>query len=503
MRKTFFALSLGIFLLFGFLPLLFVAYESFFRDGSFSLDTYITLFTSSTKLLLLAKTFFLALCVTLLTLFVGTLLGIVIAKTDIKAKKLFLTLFLLPLLLPPYTIALAFSHLFGEWFFSFWGLLFVEFCIYLPLPLFATVILLRSINPQLENAARLLMSWRETLRYVTLPLIVPSLLFIATIVFLLSFSNYSVANFLRYNTFILSSFVEFSAFYHYNDSFVLSFIFLAFVLFLFAFEHSYMKRHNFTKGIKNLHFENKNMIEIGYKKTIFFFMLLFALFVSLLPIFLLMLDVPSLQIYLQAFELAKESIFRSFFYAFVGGLGITFFGFIFAYVIHTKLLGFSTLFEILTLTLFALPSILVGIALVMFFNHPWSNFIYASSALLLIGYVVKYTFVSSQIFLANLRQIPPSMEESGEILGISWWQRIFYIVVPLLKNSLLLSFVISFIFILRDTDLSMILYSAGAETLAIKTFTLMANSPAELISALNLIMVAMVLLVLSFLKGIK
>lgn len=449
--------------------------------------------------MLLLQSVTLALSVTFLTLLVGVPLGILLTKTDIKGKNIFLSLFTFPLLLPPYTLALAWSHFFTEWFFSFWGVLLVEFSLYLPLPLLATVLLLKSVPPQLENAGRVLFSWRDVLRHITLPLLLPSLLFIATLVFLLSFSNYAVPNFLRYNSLIVNIFVEFSAFYHYSTALALSSLLLLFILFLFFFEQRYRQKHSFEQSLKNFHFENKNIIQLPYKKTITTFLILVIFSITLLPLLILLFDVSSFHTYTKAFQLAQESIVRSAVYAFLGAFSISFFGFIFAYVIHTQLLYFKNLFDILTLTLFALPSTLLGLVLLLAFNHTWSNFIYTSPLILLIAYTLKYTAVSSRIFLANLRQIPSNIEESGELLGILWWQRLLYILLPLLKKSFYISFVISFIFILRDTDLSMLLYTAGSETLSIKTFTLMANSPQELISALNLIMVFMILLPLTLL----
>ena len=432
---------------------------------------------------------------TFLSFALGVPLGIVLEKTDVWHAKLLLALLSLPLILPPYTIALAYSHLFGEWFFSFWGVVFVEVTLYMPLAMLATFILLKTINPSLENAALLLFSWPKVLQKISLPLIFPSLLFVGMLLFLLSFGNYSVVNFLRYESFIVKSFVEFSAFYHYKLSFALSFFFLVFVLLLLYAEQRYTVKRNYQSSFSNLTLKNAHPIALGHSKGVISFVLWsITILFSLLPLTLIVSEIENLHSIISAFELSYESILRTLLYAFGAASLVTLFGFVIAYSIRVKLFYFTSLFDMLSVILFALPSTLTGIALVLFFNHPWSNFIYASPLLMLIGYSVKYTAMSNRILRAQLRTIPFSMEDAAKLLGLGLFARLRHITLPLLKSSLLMSWLLSFIFILRDTDMSMILYSAGAETLSIKTFTLMANSSASLIASLNLIMVVLILL---------
>ena len=52
----------------------------------------------------------------------------------------------------------------------------------------------------------------------------------------------------------------------------------------------------------------------------------------------------------------------------------------------------------------------------------------------------------------------------------------------------------AYIFCLRDTGISMIVNPPGRDPLTVRTFTLMANNPMELISALCVIMVLAVLI---------
>lgn len=503
-KKGSLAFIIGIYLSIGILPISITIFESFFINGSFTLELYREIFATSKYVALFQDSFLLAFLVTSLTLLVGITLGILFEKTNLPFKKTLLALFIIPLLLPPYMIALAWSHFFGEWFFGFFGVVFVEFSIYLPIVILATFVLLKGVNSKLEESARMFSSWDRVLSSITIPLILPSIFLIATLVFLLSFGNYSVANFLRFNTFVLDSFVEFSAFYNYNNSFALSFILIIFIVGLLLIERFYMSNKEYVSPIKNFTFDNTTLIDLkSYKMALFLLVSSLAFIIVIVPIFLLIYESGGLQNYIEAFMIAKMSILRSLSYAFFGASIISFFGFFLAYTIKNSVFKFAYLLDITSIVLFAIPSTILGVALVQFFNHEWSSFIYVSPLIIIIGYIVKYSAISSRIFIANLRQIPPSMEESAKVLGVSWSERIIYIVLPLSKGGFLLSWFVSFVFLLRDTDITMLLYSAGYDSLAIKIFTLMANSPSELISALCVIMIAIILLPIGFLYLLK
>ncbi len=93
------------------------------------------------------------------------------------------------------------------------------------------------------------------------------------------------------------------------------------------------------------------------------------------------------------------------------------------------------------------------------------------------------------------------MEESAQVAGASWVRRIVRIVVPLSGRGLLAAWLLGYIFCLRDLGITMLVYPPGGDTLPVRTFTLMANGPPDLIAALCILMVAVTLLPL-FVFGI-
>jgi iron(III) transport system permease protein len=87
--------------------------------------------------------------------------------------------------------------------------------------------------------------------------------------------------------------------------------------------------------------------------------------------------------------------------------------------------------------------------------------------------------------------------------GANWFQVLRYILMPLSKKALLTMWLIGFIFSLRETTITILVYPPGYETLPVYTLTQMANGDPKIIAALSLLMIAMILLPLLFIAILK
>ena len=74
----------------------------------------------------------------------------------------------------------------------------------------------RTVNPRLEEAARLSSRPLRVLCGVTVPLMRPGLVLAATLVFLLALGEFGAPQFRRYAVFPVESFTQFSAFYNFG-----------------------------------------------------------------------------------------------------------------------------------------------------------------------------------------------------------------------------------------------------------------------------------------------
>ena len=149
------------------------------------------------------------------------------------------------------------------------------------------------------------------------------------------------------------------------------------------------------------------------------------------------------------------------------------------------------------LVVFAIPSTIFGISLIKFYNQPILDFIYSGYAIILIGYVGKFSFISAKLISNAIKQIPNSLDEAAQIEGIKSFARLQKILIPLIMPTLFVAFIISFIFSLGELGTTIMLYPPGTEIMPIKVFTIMANAPQSLTSSMTLIVFSITLLIIT------
>ncbi len=501
-----------LFVLVGFLPVLAMILNSLFNNGHFTLEAYQKVLTSARQLRLLANSFALALAVTFLTTLVGVPLGLILGKSDLPFRKFFTFVFVVPLLIPPYINAVSWADLLGkqgllarlagtqvaqftsDLLFSGVGCVWVLFSTFLAIPLLFTVAFLKTIDPQLEEAGRLVAGWKTVLRGITLPLLVPGIALAALLVFLLTFGEFGIPNYLRFEVFPVESFTHFAAFYDFKTATALA-LPLAGITFLAVAGESLFLRESTYLLRPALHSSEELRIPLSkLRPWILSGVSLCAFIFVILPLIVLLVQSEGFGVYLQALSHAGDSLVRSLLFALIGATVLTAFGYVLGYLIRYKVFSFWRTLDSLTLFLFALPGTVIGIGLIILWNHPATNWIYATPLIVLLGYVAKYTALTSRLSIRQLAQLPPSMEEAAQICGAGWLRRQVFIVLPLLKKSLLASWIVAFIFTLRDTEITMLVYPAGQETFPVRILTLMANGAPELIAALCVIMIAATLI---------
>jgi iron(III) transport system permease protein len=373
----------------------------------------------------------------------------------------------------------------------------------MPIVILLTMTYLRTINPHLEEAARLVASWPTVLRSVIIPLIQPGVLLASILVFILTLGEFSVPMFLRYDVFPVESFTQFSAFYNYEagTAAAIPLLFITFLVLLvervFLREKTYQLQP-FPEAGQGLR------IRLGTMRWwVFVLISSFCFLTIVMPFMALLLQSASLSAYAEAFLRAGDSLGRSLIFAVIGASVLTILGFFTGYLIHTKALNYWRGVDSLTIFLFALPSTVIGIGLISLWNHPATNLIYATPIIIVLGYLAQYTALTSRTTVSSLAQIPPSMEQAAQIVGSGWFRRVMWIVAPLAKRGLIVGWLVGYIFCLRDTGISMLVYPAGLDPLPVRIFTLMANSPAELIAALCVIMMAATLLPMGVLAAVS
>ena len=99
----------------GLLPVLAMVANTFYVAGDFSLTAYEALMASGKQLtLLMGRSVLLSLSVTFVAMVVGVPLGVLLGRTDLPLRGALTMLLTVPLLVPPYVIAVAWFAVLGS-----------------------------------------------------------------------------------------------------------------------------------------------------------------------------------------------------------------------------------------------------------------------------------------------------------------------------------------------------------------------------------------------------
>ncbi len=505
----------------GLLPLAAMLGKSIFVDGRLTLAVYERLFANPGQYwtpighsLTLAT--FTAGCATLL----GVPLGLLLGKTDLPFRRALAVLLSIPLLLPPYMLAVCWFNLLASngvlarviparalellsgWLFDLPGCLWVLVSAFMPVVMILTLVYLHAVNPRLEEAGRLITGWPAILHHVTLPMILPGILFGGILVFLLALGEVGVPMFLRYPVFPVETLTQFSAFYDFGAAAAAATPLLAVTLLVLTLERLYLREKTYrlrptTPGRRML------LVPLGrWRASALLAVGLLAAAIVVLPLLALIVSSLSPFAYPQAWSKAADSLGRSLVFATAGATLLTVFGFFCGYLIHHRALRLWRAVDTLTLLMFTLPGTVIGVGLIAIWNRPGTGFLYASAAMVILAYLAQYTALTSRITLATLANVPQSLEEAAQMTGAPWLARMGHVVVPAALPGVMAAWLIGFIFCLRDLGASMLVYPAGQDTLPVRIYTLMANGAPSLISALCVILVAVTLISLAILSSL-
>jgi len=491
-----------LFIFFVAVPIAYTVGSAIFVNGS--LRENLGLLDKKT-FLLLGKSCIISFSIAFLSTFFGTILGFLLYKTNVLFRGFLKVSLLIPLFISPYTLAVAWKDFFYIFFkntnfiTSYGGVILVLTTIFTPLSMLIIGSALSNINAQLEESGFIITSFYKVIFKIIFPLIKPALISSFVLVFIFSISEFSVPAFFGIKVFTTEIFTQFSAFYNHSLAILQSTLLISICVLLLFVERKHIADAPFLsigcKGTTN------KFYNLGSRNLLSLLFLFFWLFISVIFPFII-LFVQSFKNgtskFIKAAELLIPTFSNSIFLAFSAALIIVFVGFTAAYFsVQYPKTNKRKSFDWLLLIIFAIPSTIFGISLIKFYNRPSLDFIYSSYAIIIIGYVGKFSFISFKLIENAIKQIPNSLNEAAQIEGVSFLRRLQKILIPLIMPTLFITFIISFIFCLGELGTTIMLYPPGTEIMPIKVFTIMANAPQSLTSSMTLIVFSITLLLVA------
>ena len=520
------------------------------EQGEFSLVHWRKIWDTPVLLEGLRNTLFVTLSSTAFGVLLGLGLAIIISRTDTPMRGYFEFISILPFVTPPIIAGLAWqiladgqSGVLNMIFdalnipvrvnvMSIPGVIFVTTLFLIPFVFFIVNGILRSINPELEEASSVCGAGRfTTFLRITVPLLMPGITSAALLAFMYSNIVFGIhatlgmpVNIWFLTTLIYQSLNVYPI--EWNQAAI-----LAFFLMVFGAAATYLQIRILGKAsyatITGKGFRSKIVSLGGWRWVTWGLCVTYIFVVAILPYIILFLrsmnpymfqpGITFLDIFsdwqfdkyytilLGEDNVSRRSIRNSFLLAVAAATTVMVLTGVAAYILtKTKTWGKQAL-NFLCMIPLALPGIVLGVAILWGYTRP-EIMLYGTIWILLVAYVTKDLPLGLRSTHASFLQVHPELEEAARVCGAGWIRQLFNVTVPLVRPGLAIGFVLVFADILREVGASILLYSHGNEVVAYVLFNMWEDGRYQLLSAFIIITTLITLAVVAailWLSGLK
>jgi iron(III) transport system permease protein len=417
----------------------------------------------------------------------GAPLGVVLAYGGLPYGAVWRLALAVPILFPPYIVALAWP-----WASGVLGAIAVLSLVFYPLSMLATEAAVRRVEPHLEEAALLVASPRRVWCRVTLRLAAPGIGAAALVVFVLAVSEFGVPSLLDARVFSTEVFTAFAALYDFGRATLLS---VPLLLVSLAAAGTAAALVTATPIVTRRGGVGGNRpLSLTRWRGPLLAVAVAVLAVGLLaPIVLLVYEARRVTSLAEVLQGSGDAALGSLRLAFVSAVIVTATAVGLGYA-RGRAVRRPWLSDLAFIGAFATPAAVLGIGLIAFWNREGiAGTVYGTQAMIVLAYVARSLPVAALMFGAAVRQTPVSHEEAAWIAGSGWLRSLGRIVLPQMQPALLATFGVAFVLAFGELGASLLVAPPGESTLPIRIYTLIANTPASYVATLALFQLAVVL----------
>ncbi|MDR6869359.1 iron(III) transport system permease protein [Bosea sp. BE125] len=520
-------------------PALLVIYQSvldapFFDDNvRFSLDAFRFVLTDPEFYRALWTTTLYAFGMVVVAVPLGGLLAFLITRTDLKGRKWLEPLVLVPMFLssivlafgytvsvgPSGFVTIAFKSLFGAAPWSIYtlpGIILIGGLSHVPTVYLYVASAMRRLPSDLEEAARTAGAgiWRVSLD-VTLPMVLPALVFSAALNLLLGFETFGIPlvlgdpnGILVLTTYIYKVNTIFGAPTYQVMAAVT--VFLILITLPLVFIQRRLLRHARRFAAVGGKGARTNLLRLGSTGQavalgLIGLWLLVSVFFPVGGIVLRafvenwgegvrLTEQLTLANFKAVFEIPSLSrgILNTILLAGVGGAIAVAFYLLVGLAGHRNRGRSGTLLDYSVLIPRALPGLIVGLTFFwLFLFVPFLIPLRATLISLLIAYIIVGLSYGLRIIQSTLLQVAPELEESARITGASIYRSWRDVVIPLVKPGLAGAWAMIMIVFLREYATGVYLMSSGTEVIGSLMVSLLTSGAMDQIAALSFISIAL------------
>ena len=461
-----------------------------------------------------------------------------VGRTNLYGRKFFRALFVLTYMVPPYVGAMAWLRLLNpnvgtvnQWLrallhlsdapgplnvYSLPGMIWVLTSFYYPYAFITISRAMEKMDPSLEEASRISgASPLKTVFTVTLPMMLPSLISGALLVFVSAMSCYGIPSIIgspgRVHT-VTTRIVEYVSLGQQglNDAIGMAvFLMLLAVIILFLSDVVLAKRQYITVSGKSM---QPTLVELRrWRVPLTILVSLFAVIVILIPFATILLtsfkiDVGKSALQAGNFTLGNwETVFgrvetlnslkNSLIFASVAATVGIVIACTMSYLLQrTRIRGRKIPDFLITLGS-GTPSVVIALGLIMTMKGNFGINIYNTAYIMIIAYLIKYLMMGMRTVVSAMSQIHVSLEESSQVSGASWSRTMLRITGPLIFPSIAAGWFLIFIPSFYELSMTTLLYSSTTKTIGFQlyeywTFT---SQPMSCAMAFGILLVVMLL----------
>jgi iron(III) transport system permease protein len=165
-----------------------------------------------------------------------------------------------------------------------------------------------------------------------------------------------------------------------------------------------------------------------------------------------------------------------------------------AYVVSRRLVIGGGILAGLCMAPLVVPGIVLAIGFYAVYSSP-PLALYGTAAIIVLGFTTRFLPIAFANCMAGIRSLNPEMEEAVRILGGSQLLAVRRVVVPLLKKSLVGTWLLVFIPASRELSTAIFLVAAKTRVISVMILDLSENGSFELLAALGFFLLGVTILI--------
>jgi len=475
------------------------------ENGQFSLNNYLQFFNSSANVKALGNSFKVSITVTLFSLILGLPLAYFTTCYKIKGTKVLDILVILSSMSPPFVGAFSWVVFAGNngilnkiWkavfgvklgsIYGFKGIVLVMSLGFLSLVYLYVCGALKNVdNTLIEASENLGVSGVQRFFKVIIPLIMPTILASALLVFMRAFADYGTPVFIgrNYKVFTVLIYEQYSGEMGQDKNFAAALSVIAIVVTTIIFLLQKWINSKYTFTMNALHpIEPKKAKPV--QNILMHAYCYFVTFLAFLPqIYVIYSSFQktaasgisfkpgySLKSYDYVWTGYKETIWNTVEIAVTSLALIILISILISYLVVRRKNIFNQVLDIFTMMPYIIPGAVIGVMLITSFNKSVAGLPVMTGGMfiMVIALIIRrcpYTIRSS---VAVLQQIPQTIEEASLSLGSSKVKTFFKITLPMMVNGIVSGAILSWVSIITELSTAMYLFSYKTRTMTITVY---------------------------------